>query len=478
MNKILGLLILILLVTCFNSNYEFFKFELKFKNKFKLLIGQNSLDEFNKYKSSFEEIKDYIFGGSIYISQPTSTVEGTCYDKNKQQIDNSPICPYPGNWNAGIPENQHGENNNWGERNIQWQIDNDNTVMKYLKNIISGNNQYCQVAIGFKYCGMGNSICFSEDGSSTKNIRASTYEKYLDNWSNKTTGDFSYIIKIANKLKSLSESNFNLTWLFRFEYEVAIDKNQFGDDYINVRKKYCKAFLNCRQKMFDIFKEKKNRIKFIFHPVVGDSMKDCDGISNYENCDGKCVWNDYSTDKSNKINCQNDKTNKKCECRIDPNRKDETEADWINLFKKMGPDTLAKVSGKESKNNYLPDLFGQSQVFGLKEQYNMAIDNFKMWKLRTQRETIFSETSVTPINGIDCGNKSELSCGNDIESEKCTSLQDLMNSIIKENCVDYLVYINTDMIIAETNYCSAIEKNGESIKNTWVNFIKNYAKKN
>ena len=53
-----------------------------------------------------------------------------------------------------------------------------------------------------------------------------------------------------------------------------------------------------------------------------------------------------------------------------------------------------------------------------------------------------------------------------------------MNSIIKEKCVDYLVYINTDNKIAETDYCSAIEKNGEVIKNKWVDFIKNYNEKN
>ena len=352
-----------------------------------------------------------------------------------------------------------GPDDNWGDRPISWATDTD--IDTYLSTVITSENQYCQVAIGFKYCGMGN-IC---PDKTTPDYRSKTYERYLDSWSD-NKGDFSYITKIGEVLNTLSKSNFHLTWLLRFEYEVAINFNLFGKNYINVRQKYCKAFLNCRVKMLEKFDD-KTKLKFIFHPVVGDTMASCPLITDQNNCSGVgvCMWNDPNQDPNKAINCNKYPTNSACKCITDPNREqDINNEDWINLFNTVGHSTLENT---KAIPNFFPDILGQSQVFGLKEQYKMAISNFKYWRLRTGMETIFSETSVSASTILGCGEKQD--------SILCTTLEDLMDSVRIYNCVDYLVYINSTENIAETSYSSAIQKMNEQIQKNWNDFIKNYA---
>lgn len=391
----------------------------KAKPSCKLLIGQNDISEFHKYKKVFQ---NGISGGSVYISQRISPM------KTKA----TPKCPYPGNWNDGMNVNDQSKKNDvWDNRHISFQVtgsQKDNPIDDYLETI---QGQYCQVALAFKYCGMG-----SKDSP-----RSDTYEKYLKEWAN-NDGDFTLITKLGEKLNLLSQNHGNLTWLLRFEYEVAINSNIFGENYINIRKNYCKAFLNCRSKMKEKFTD-KSKIKFVFHPIVGDAIGKCEDMTQ-EECRGVCVWN-------------NEK------CITDQHRPNIKKEDWITLFKEEGPKSL-------ESSDYLPDLLGQSQVFGLKDQYNMSIENFKNWKKRTCKETIYSETSVD--------SSSLLKCGKDLPASKCTTLNDIMDAVRKHDCVDYLVYINTEKIIAETTNTSAIQKMSPKIQKAWKDFIKDHVIKN
>ena len=428
----------------------------------KLLIGQNDISEFLKYKKVFPK---GISGGSVYIPQRTSS----------QITKKEPICPYPGHWNAGMNDPSK-SNDVWDDRHISFTVLSncgrqllnglcgsesspaeceacmgkhqrdlrgadcseydlrnfcDTSSQKDIPSIddylVTIQGQYCQVSLAFKYCGMG-----SKDSP-----RSETYEKYLEEWAN-NDGDFTFITQLGTMLDSLSKKHGNVTWLFRFEYEVAINSNIFGKNYIDVRKNYCKAFLNCRAKMKETFTD-QTKIKFVFHPVVGDAIGICSMMKTQGECTGACVWNNNT-------------------CITDPNRPEIEDEDWITLFKEQGPGSL-------ESSGYLPDLLGQSQVFGLKGQYKMSIDNFKNWKLRTGKETIYSETSVA--------SSSPLKCGKGQDASDCTTLKDIMDAVREHDCVDYLVYINTEKNIAETDNTSAIQEMSLEIQNEWKSFIQN-----
>jgi hypothetical protein len=197
---------------------------------FKLLIGQNNVNQFNLYTNYFSTIKNNIFGGSVYTTQP--------------KLDGPPL-----NWT----------------KNIIWETNynkNNIDLLQYINLLTIKPNEikYIQTTIGFKYSNI--------DKEGNRPI----YVSYLQNWSQKS-GDFSYINKYADYLYSINQKYPNITWLLRFEYEVSIDQHWHNTTNISwqqLRLMYAKSFLNVKK----IFKQKlNNNIKMIFHPVIGIDLQ-------------------------------------------------------------------------------------------------------------------------------------------------------------------------------------------------------------
>ena len=449
-------------------------------DKCKLLIGQNNIEDFIHYKSKFP---DKISGGSVYIGQPGVTPQTSPCRLNPETNTNnqavvfndgqwtvpdgwpwkSEACHYPGNW-PGKNFTEHYEVKFLTNRKHKNKEATPVSLDEYLTEIKKGvdGEFYCEVAMGFKYCGMGD-YC---PNKTEKNERSKTYERWLDGMQN--DGDFSYVEQIAKLLLEASNT-YGITWLFRFEYEVAIDVNGFGYNkrdketypaFIEIKRKYARAFLNSRKKMKEIFGGNSEKLQFIFHVNVGDSIKLCSSVTEEQHCQGGgCIWDGTSCKGDWKEPCP-PPTGKFCDsqCVSDlkcGNSQADPNSDWITIFKDVGPTSL--------DTDHLPDLLGQSQVFGDTSQYNMVVTNFIYWKIRTGRKTIMAETSIaSPTDDIDICNT----------NGTCTSLGLIMDLVRKHKCLDFLVYINSMDNIDETTSSSDISlMKPDEIRENWLRFI-------